>query len=445
MKDFVREVDYNKKEVILIVLFYGFVALSSIINLGFLAAPGFLALLLSCALLSPRCGFLALVAMFYLPMGGVKLPMVFIIATAIVGFFNILKVKTKDWYIVNKNIIILYLWFLLFRFISILFVENKDAFSSYFFVSFSVFVHILVISFLIKDRDDILFILRMWGVIGAFSAVLGYLHFSMQDSVYLRQIFIQSGDYDKSTIEGTFDFVRWIWAGAEPNFQGLILLIPFSINLYFLTKKNSVLNIVLTVVSFIGVLGTFSRTSFIVSVLIVILFTIIPQEKGKLLNVKRILLIFTLFLFVVFIITLYFPDFVERFFTIQEAATTYEASGRLPLYKEAIHNFINNPFLGIGTGQTAYLSKHQLESHNLFLQTLGENGVISFIILLAMFWGYLRKAYNIRYQTRLYLIAGLAIILNANTVSYFDMRLFFSLYVLLNYDFFNKDRVKATA
>lgn len=430
---FSNDIKYDKMEVILILSYYCFVALSSIRDLGVLAAPGFILLLIGCALKSPRTGFLALIAMFYLPMGGVKLPVVFIIATAIVGFINILKQKGKEWYLINRKIILLYSAFLILRFVSIVFVDNTDYFQRYFFVSFSVLIHIIVLSFLIKDRNDIPFILKIWGVIGALSAILGYLHFSMQSTVYLRQIYIETGDYDKSTIEGTFDYVRWIWAGAEPNFQGLILLVPFAINFFFLTKKVSILNIMLTVVTFLGILGTFSRTSFLVSIVIIALFAILPQNKSHRLNPKRLALISVLFVSTILIVTTYFPDFSDRISTIQEAASGNQGSGRLPLYKEAIRNFMSNPLFGIGTGQTPIISKYQLESHNLFLQTLGENGLFSFFILVSLFWAYLRKAYKLRFDCIVFIIAGIAVILNANTVSYFDMRIFFSLYILLNY------------
>lgn len=427
------DIKYDNTEIILILSYYCFVALSSIRDLGALATPGFLFLLVGCAVKSPRTGFLALISMFYLPMAGVKLPAVFIIATATVGLINILKQKGKNWYLINRKTILLYSGFIALRFVSIVFVDNADYFQRYFFVSFSVLIHIIVISFLIKDREDIPYILRMWGVIGALSAILGYLHFSMQNSVYLRQIFVETGDYDKSTIEGTFDYVRWIWAGAEPNFQGLILLVPFAINFFFLTKKVNLLNVVLTVITFLGILGTFSRTSFLVSIIITGLYAIMPQNRNHRLNPNRLVLVSVLFVSLIFIVTTYFPDFSDRIETIQEAARGNQGSGRFPLYKEALQNFFSNPLFGVGTGQTPVISKYHLESHNLFLQTLGENGLFSFIILISLFWWYIREAYKLRFDCLVFFIAGIAVILNANTVSYFDMRVFFSLYVLLNY------------
>lgn len=423
---------YNRKEVILIVSLYCFVALTSIFNLGIIAPVGFIFLLTICAFTSPRTGFLALIVMFYLPMGGVRIPAVFIISTVIVGVVNILKNRGVNWYVANKSIIILYFIFLLLRLVSITFVGNQAAFKSYFMVSASVLIHIIVISFLVKSKEDIMYILRMWGVIGAFAAILGYLHFLMGDSVYLRQIYIPSGNYDKSMIDGILDYARWIWAGVEPNFHGLILLIPFAINFSFLIKKANALNIALTIVTFFGIIGTFSRSSFIVSLFIVVLYVILPQNKRKI-KLQRFFLIAVFLSVVTLLITTYFPVFLDRIYSIQEAATTGQGSGRLPLFQEAINNFMSNPLFGIGTGQTASVSRVHLESHNLFLQTLGENGIFSFLILLSIFWGYLRKSYALRSDTLVFLVAGIAIIINANTVSYFDMRMFFSLYVLLNF------------
>lgn len=423
------------KELIFIILFYGYVALSSLIDLGPLAAPGFIILLVACTISSPRMGFVALLAMFYLPMGGIKIPNIFIIATVVVGAINFLKNNKSLGFRLNREIVLLYSLFLLFRFISIVFVDNMDAFKSYFFVSFAVLIHIVVCSMLIKNREDILFILRIWGIIGVAASVLGYLHFYLQDSTYLRQI-IGTDAIDKSAIEGSFDYVRWIWVGAEPNFHGINLLFPFVINLFFLVNKVNAVNIILTVVNFLGVLGTFSRTSFLVSLLVVVLFVFLKGGNMKGNNISTLLFGSIIIAAVGWLISAYFPDFVARFNTIQEAATSNQASGRLPLYKEALNNFIHNPIFGVGTGQTAYISAYRLESHNLFLQTLGENGLFGFALLLSIFVNFFKKANAVKYYNRVFMIAGIALFFNANTVSYFDMRPFFSLFVLLNFYYY---------
>lgn len=417
-------------EIVFIILFYSLVALSSIINLGLVATIGSLFLITACSYISPRTGLAVLLSFFYLPTYQLGLPAPFIIATLVVAMVNYKYILKKSGFQINSRLIVLYVIFLLFRFVSILFVNNLDVFWSYFSTSFSVLIHLLVFSNLVNKKEDIFYILRIWGVIGAMSAVLGYLHFIMQDTVYLRQIFVSTGDFDKSTIDGTYDFVRWIWAGVEPNFMGLILLIPFVINFFFLMKRKTALNVVLTLVTFLGILGTYSRTSFIVALAAIFIFFIASSSlKNKLVFV---------FLFAIGGILLinYFSEFIDRIDSISEALNESEASGRFPLYKEAINNFLSNPLLGIGTGQTALYSKYRLESHNLFLQTLGENGIVSFAILIFIFYAYLKKSIKLRKEKMLYMVAGIGIFLNANTVSYFDLRVFFSLYVLLNFEMY---------
>lgn len=417
---------YNFKETILIVSLYWWVALSSIINMGSIAPVGFLGLLFLCAFYKPRTGLIALIAMFYLPIWGLGLPMAFVLSSAIVLSANIFHINKQN-YRVTKPLIMQYCIFLLLRSVSIVFVENGDAFQSYLFVSFSVFIHLLIIPTLVYDSTDIKIVLHFWGLIGALSAILGFLHFQFQDVVYLRQIFTASGAFDKSAIGGSFDFVRWIWAGAEPNFTGLQLLIPLVINLSSASKDKSILSIVLTSITFLGIFGTYSRTSLIVSIFVTAIYFILYKSYSK-----YFALILAPIAFLC--IYMYFPEFVERALSINEALDD-GGSGRFPLFSEAIDNFCSNPLFGIGTGQTATVSKYHLESHNLYLQILAENGFFSLLLIVIIFWKYLRITYRYKQSYLLYFVAGLAVMLNACSVSLFDMRLLFTLFLLfyLNY------------
>lgn len=412
---------HNLKETILIVSLYGWVALCSIINIGSIASIGFLGLLSLCAFYKPRTGLIALIAIFYLPIWGLGLPMAFVLSSAIVLLANIRHIKKQN-YRVAMPLIRLYCGFLLLRFISIVFVENDDAFQGYLFTSFSVLIHLLIIPALINDSKDIKVVLNYWGLIGALSAILGFMHFQFQEVVYLRQIFTDSGTFDKSTIDGSYDFVRWIWAGAEPNFTGLQLLIPFVINLNSASNDKSIFSIVLTAITFLGIFGTYSRTTLIVSTFTVIVYSMLYKSYGKYI---ALLLLPSAF----FCVNIYFPEFVERALSVQEALDN-GGSGRFPLYAEAIDNFCSNPFLGIGTGQTATLSEYHLETHNVYLQSLAENGIFSLLLILIIFGKYLITTYKYRQNSVLYFAAGLAVMINACTVSMFDMRLLFTLFIL---------------
>lgn len=426
------------KETLLILGFYLLVAASSIVNLGVLGQVGFIVMLAVSSLYSPRTAAIVLLAFFYLPVGGLHIPNIFIVATIFVAVLNFRSIRKNFENKITIWILKLYSCFFLFRLLSIVSVDNLPKYWQYILVSFSVLVHIIVFSCLINGKKDINVILKYWGVIGALSSILGYIHFMYADVVYLRQIVQIDSFYDKASIEGSLDWVRWIWVGAEPNFTGLNLLIPLAINLGFLFKKFSLFNLLLSIITLLGILGTYSRTSFLVSIIIIVLFILFSNAKYKLFFIALIPIS-------AFVIALYFPEFVDRIDTIQTAATEGQGSGRFPLYLESIDNFCSSPIIGIGAGQTPVVSKYKLEAHNLFLQTLGENGIFGFVFIMLLFVKSLKMAFSLRTKEPMFLIGLIAVLINCNTVSAFDLRTILSFVIIISYFYMvnrSEDHVK---
>lgn len=426
------------KETLLILGFYLLVAASSIVNLGVLGQVGFIVMLAVSSLYSPRTAAIVLLAFFYLPVGGLHIPNIFIVATIFVAVLNFRSIRKNFENKITIWILKLYSGFFLFRMLSIVSVDNLPKYWQYILVSFSVLVHIIVFSCLINGKKNINVILKYWGVIGALSSILGYIHFMYADVVYLRQIVQIDSFYDKASIEGSLDWVRWIWVGAEPNFTGLNLLIPLAINLGFLFKKFSLFNLLLSIITLLGILGTYSRTSFLVSIIIIVLFILFSNAKYKLFFIALIPIS-------AFVIALYFPEFVDRIDTIQTAATEGQGSGRFPLYLESIDNFCSSPIIGIGAGQTPVVSKYKLEAHNLFLQTLGENGIFGFVFIMLLFVKSLKMAFSLRTKEPMFLIGLIAVLINCNTVSAFDLRTILSFVIIISYFYMvnrSEDHVK---
>lgn len=419
-------------EIFSILLLYCFVAISSIVNISNISFVVFPILVAICAWQQPRTGLLALLAMFYLPSDGLGIPNPFIIASGIVLLINIKRIN-GNWLFVNKSLFILYTLFIILRFISFIFVENIDFFKNYFGVSFTVLVYLFVISILIDKKEDIEFILDMWRVIGAIAAILCFIHFWYYGNTYLNQLNLSSNDvFDKVEINN--EMIRWIWPGLEPNFWGLQLLIPFAINLFYLINKINLQNICLTFINFLGILGTYSRSSLLVTLVVISCLLISSTyRKGTVsLHFNKLFVLLSGILFVI-IIYLYIPQFVDRFDSIKEAAFENQGSGRYFLYEEAINNIFTHPFFGIGTGQTALISIYHKETHNLFLQVFAENGIFNFIILIGIFGNELKKSLSLSDKKSLFAIAIFAVAVNSNTVSFFDMRVLFTLFVILNY------------
>lgn len=143
------------KETLLILGFYLLVAASSIVNLGVLGQVGFIVMLAVSSIYSPRTASIVLLAFFYLPVGGLHIPNIFIVATIVVAVLNFRYIRKNFGNKITMWILKLYSGFFLFRLLSIVSVDNMPKYWQYILVSFSVLVHIVVFSCLINEKKDI--------------------------------------------------------------------------------------------------------------------------------------------------------------------------------------------------------------------------------------------------------------------------------------------------
>ncbi len=81
------------------------------------------------------------------------------------------------------------------------------------------------------------------------------------------------------------------------------------------------------------------------------------------------------------------PTVLERFAFIEEGADAVESElswvARVEVYERALQAFAHNPLIGVGYGHLWNWGNFSRSSHNIYLNTLGETGVIGFVPLLA--------------------------------------------------------------
>lgn len=417
----------NLIESISILGVYLIAALSSIINIGTAGSALFALLVVISIIVSSRNAFLLMFITFYVPTGGLSLPIgpliLITLSTIVIRFKDIINAKRGAGI---KTLTILLLLITAFRFLAFPFVRDYSLYFSFLLSAVYTLLQVLVVPSLIKD-EDINYVLKWWVLFGAFAAILGYIHHIMEGSTYLAEIVSMSNERGDSSfeVEGFVGWMRWIWAGVEPNFHGALLLLPFAIALNNMMKKGSIVNIVLWGLIMLGIVGTFSRTSFMVSILTLLLalfFSKSVKHKGAI-----------AFLVVVFFsVTIYsYQDYVERLLTISDNIKTQGGSGRFELYEEALNNIASNPIVGIGTGQTRLYSRTKMDSHNTYLQLFAENGIVCFLIAIYLIVFVFKRAIRIREKNAVFLLGLFAICLNLNTVSMFDLRPLVSFVVLL--------------
>ena len=410
----------------LLLSLYVFVAITSIVNIGVIAPLGFIILFFLCVAQKPRTGLIASIMLFYLPKLGIHLSSPITVSLVIIMGWNIKLIVNSTGFNKYKKLILLFSIFILLRFLSVAYIKDMDLFLYYFFFSTSTLLHIIVMCKLITKEEDADYIEKWWCYIGAMACILGYIHFYFSDFVYQNQVATARNLISKGAIDVSRGiWIRWIWAGVEPNIYAFSLIIPFSLSLSFMIKKYSFFNIVIWALCFLAIIGTYSRTSIIISFLIFVLIIFSSKMKNKFVTI----IIVSLSLFGIYY---YFPDFVERINTISTNLEVQGGSGRTIRWKEAFDNFSTNTIFGIGTGQSIELTKTHNDSHNTFLQILAENGIFVFFFFIYIWLDLLKKAINIDYS---YMIITIAIILNLNAITCFDMRIMSYLFILIYFKY----------
>lgn len=407
------------KDYFLLFAIFLWVALCSFFNLGLWAGVIYLLLLVVVSSSSAKASFSLLITLLFLSMASLNIPNGYIVATIIVFLFNIKCFFSPPNIKILINIFFVYAAFLTLRFLSLIVAKDLSLFFLYFSKECINFINIIIAAFLLKTKEDVKFIANWLGVLGVLVSILGFFYFSFNEVAYINHLFFISGWESDALMRGTDQtlvWMRWIPAGKEPNIWALALLLPYGYWLSYIKNKSSLLGIICLIISLLGILGSYSRSSMLVAI---IMFAITVFYSKP----KKIIVFFILSVLIIGGVIYFFPDFVDRFMTIEDNISESGGSGRFYLWGEALGIFSEHPFLGVGAGQARLYSMINHESHNLYLQMLCETGIVGFFLFLFLWFA---PFFQIRVKSELsffFFISLLGYSLNLLTVSAFDLRI----------------------
>lgn len=298
-------------------------------------------------------------------------------------------------------------------------------FSSAINIDFITFISVCLAVLLINKKEDIEFVEHWIGILGVLASCYGFLYFMCNDVAYLGTIYADTEFAGKGVLgsEGVFAWLRWVPIDKEPNFWAAILLIPFGYWLSQVSRKITVGTMLGLSITLLGILFSYSRSTFIIALLILIFVLFFNKKESFFYVLFGVVLVF-------FGAFKYSPDLVERILSISENVKTEGGSGRFELWGEAIRNFSLNPILGVGTGQTVAYSSMRLGTHNLFLQILGENGLIGFSIFVFIWFSAFDRMRMVKTKNSFYYYAFLGYSINLMTIHNFDLRIPFFVILL---------------
>ncbi|MGQ9631400.1 MAG: O-antigen ligase family protein [bacterium] len=247
-------------------------------------------------------------------------------------------------------------------------IDPLRAIAQYKTVVFSFAVFFLTVN-LVESRREAEWLLRCLALFGGILALYIFVHVALRGVSW-------------ETLGSNKDLVRVSWGKNNYLASFFALLIPVSIGLAgyegrWLGRAGFA---AVAVMQFLALILTASRgglVSLIGGILFVIIFYLPKRDKFKyIIGLGAVILIMALIIPGRFL----YYSFYNRFVNILDSANRQ----RLALWTDALRLFIGNP-MGVGFGNIGFYHNRagifSSTSHNLYLQTLAEVGVIGFIFL----------------------------------------------------------------
>jgi len=225
---------------------------------------------------------------------------------------------------------------------------------------------------------------------------------------------------------------------SNPNNDGITLLFGiFCLLLLFDTKKiwKLIGTLLLLSLFLYTIILTGSRKSFIVSLLLIILwFIIVFKDYWKNYSTrKKIISILLLLVSVIIVMRAINPIFEESALFWKLTEKGYRISSdptRSGMYKEAFKFFKNSPLFGIGFKQYEKLSIYHTYSHSTYAEIISTTGIIGTVIYFSsyvviiynLFWLYRKRKGLTSIIALQYLILIFAmLVLGAGVIHFYDI------------------------
>ena len=405
-------------EYIVLIFLYLWICFCAIFNMGIIAEIVFLLCVTCLAKKSARASFCVMISLLFTSMSSLNMPSPIIITSGIIFLCNLRKIRLKGKHVLFSYMVITFFFYFLIRFLDGLFLKSENLYNDAIAVDFISVISLCLAILLITENSDVIFVERWIGLLGVLATIFGFFYFLNNETAYLGQLYSDTNFAGKGVIGDDIvkSWLRWVPIDKEPNFWAAYLLFPFGFWLHAVVKKTSFMSMLCLAITYLGILFSYSRSSFIVSsfVLFYVIFTNKKQYFIKILLA---------FVFVFVCVSLYSPEVVDRIFSINDNIKSEGGSGRFELWKEAVVNFLSNPLFGIGTGQTPMYSPSHLGTHNLYLQILGENGILGFSVFLFIWLTALFRMKRYISVNSFYFYGFLGFSINLMTVHGCDLRI----------------------
>lgn len=248
-------------------------------------------------------------------------------------------------------------------------------------------VFLLLLLLFMNNSDSIINIIKVIIFLSGIVFFLSLAHSLWRDQMWATELYnMMSISSDWSAVDkysimfGQINLgERIIIASFEPNYWGAQLQFPLWLAIGMAhaadKRKQKYFWLASAIFIFLGIIGTYSRSSFLTVLGVGVLYIIL---QGK----KSIIPLIVIFI-IGYSIIIYNENMITRFGGIQEDVSVRGGSGRIGLWMLAIKMWIESPIFG--NGLFSYVSQFGAV-HNTYIQLLVEVGLVGLTLYLIMLY-----------------------------------------------------------
>lgn len=241
----------------------------------------------------------------------------------------------------------------------------------------------------VKGRLTKIHILNMINIcifVSALIAITQYFNLFNLNEVYIQHI----APTQYITLVNDYPNPRVVGITGNPNVYGALLTMGLIVSLALLLSTKNKYNLFISLIEFIALLMTSSRTSFIFILISIFCFIIlyyknilIKKNEGKLKMILKVLLVLIIFIvFIILILQLLPNDLVWRMKSLLDITNQRSWKMRIDKWGQMISSILENPILGIGPGKGL---KIKISADNEWLLLLRRYGIVGTLYFVSMF------------------------------------------------------------
>lgn len=249
----------------------------------------------------------------------------------------------------------------------------------------------LLLLTLLRDSGSVLMTLQGVTLLAGAALILSTMCCLLGSQTWLaEQSYTEDTEIKSYLMNGSIQLARrFTWDGVDPNYWGSFLQFPLwvAVGLWIGERRASLrfVWIITALCILTGIVGTYSRGSFLSVVAIFLVFAARHPQRLTFYGVGLIV--------IGGVVIAAIPTLSDRIMNISSDIDDSGGAGRLALWQQGLDMWLQSPWIGHGLG--AFVAKQRAGVHNTYIEILAETGVVGLTLYLSILFAGLAAWYRV--------------------------------------------------